>query len=208
MKPRRGAARNDGDDTGGYSHGLRKCDSRHCKAPNGDAGRSIRDLCDFICWHSGLLHESIPRKISKLYQGKPPLSKIYPVKGMAKPRMTRSDKWKVRPIVAAYRAYKDELRIMGVELDMDRFYHVIFVMPMPKSWSEKKRDEMRYTRHQQVPDKDNLEKGLLDALFSDDAAAWDGRVTKVWADKPAIVTSTDNMDVCPESIQQLIQRSK
>ncbi|MGU0055537.1 RusA family crossover junction endodeoxyribonuclease [Enterobacter hormaechei] len=34
--------------------------------------------------------------------------------------------------------------------------------------------------HQQKPDKDNLEKALLDAIFDDDSRVWDGRVTKVW----------------------------
>lgn len=34
--------------------------------------------------------------------------------------------------------------------------------------------------HQQKPDKDNLEKALLDAIFDDDSRIWDGRVSKVW----------------------------
>lgn len=34
--------------------------------------------------------------------------------------------------------------------------------------------------HQKKPDKDNLEKALLDAIFDDDSRIWDGRVSKVW----------------------------
>lgn len=31
-----------------------------------------------------------------------------------------------------------------------------------------------------TPDKDNLEKAVLDALFDEDSAIWDGRATKYW----------------------------
>lgn len=133
---------------------------------------------------------------------------IWPILGIAKPRMTRSDKWNKRPIVLKYRAYKDELLYMGVKLNMDEFYHVIFVIPHPKSWSDKKRHEHWFTRHQQTPDKDNLEKGLLDGLFSDDARAWDGRVTKVWGPAPYLVISETNMDVSPTNLMKLLQESR
>lgn len=36
--------------------------------------------------------------------------------------------------------------------------------------------------HQQKPDKDNLEKALLDAIFGEDSHIWDGRVTKIWGE--------------------------
>ncbi|KNE88062.1 hypothetical protein PSTG_18543, partial [Puccinia striiformis f. sp. tritici PST-78] len=63
-------------------------------------------------------------------------------------------------------------------------YHVTFVLPMPDSWSKKKRTEMAGKPHQQKPDKDNLEKALLDAIFEDDCRILDGRVTKVWGESP------------------------
>lgn len=53
---------------------------------------------------------------------------------------------------------------------------------MPPSWSDKKRSAMNGKPHQQKPDKDNLEKALLDAIFDDDSRVWDGRVTKVWGE--------------------------
>ncbi len=34
----------------------------------------------------------------------------FDVSPVASPRMTRSDKWKIRPIVASYRYFKDKLR--------------------------------------------------------------------------------------------------
>ena len=103
---------------------------------------------------------------------------VYDIKPNTKPRMTRSDKWKQRPCVMQYRAFKDEVRLKKVYLP--EAYHIIFVIPMPKSWSKKKHLEMLYKPHKQTPDKDNLEKALLDALYCDDSHVWDGRVTKIW----------------------------
>ncbi|MBG3071584.1 RusA family crossover junction endodeoxyribonuclease, partial [Proteus mirabilis] len=47
--------------------------------------------------------------------------------------------------------------------------------------------EMNGKPHQQKPDKDNLEKALLDAIFDDDSRVWDGRVTKVWGKRGQII---------------------
>ncbi len=58
---------------------------------------------------------------------------------------------------------------------------------MPKSWSQKKRTQLNGQAHQQKPDKDNLEKALLDAIFDDDSRVWDGRVTKLWGEKGQII---------------------
>ena len=107
-----------------------------------------------------------------------PPFKIYDITPNTKPRMTQRDKWKVRPCVAKYRAFKDEVRLRRVELP--EAYHVIFVMPMPSSWSKKKRAAMDGQPHKQTPDRDNIEKALLDSLYSDDSHVWDGRTTKVW----------------------------
>lgn len=67
---------------------------------------------------------------------------IYAITPMGKPRMTRSDKWKKRPEVLRYRAFCDEVRARGVILPESRS-HIIFILPMPQSWSKKKagRDE-------------------------------------------------------------------
>ena len=58
---------------------------------------------------------------------------------------------------------------------------------MPKSWESSKRDKMRGLPHKQTPDKDNCEKAILDALFTNDSMIWDGRVSKFWGDSGAIV---------------------
>lgn len=111
--------------------------------------------------------------------------KVYPVAPVSKPRMTQRDKWAKRKPVLEYYAYKDELRMRGVQLP-ESGYHVIFVIEVPASWSARKKLEAYGKPHQSKPDKDNLEKGLMDALFEDDSKVWDGRVTKIWGPSGAI----------------------
>lgn len=101
-----------------------------------------------------------------------------------KPRMTRSDKWKKRPVVVHYFAYCDLLRLLANKSSFEvpaGNFHITFYISMPKSWSKKKMIEMDGKPHQQKPDKDNLEKAFLDALCGDDSYVWDARITKRWA---------------------------
>lgn len=112
---------------------------------------------------------------------------IYDITPMGKPRMTQRDRWKKRPVVLRYHAFKDEVRLKKVELPES--YHIIFVLPMPKTWSKKKKEAMKGTAHQQTPDKDNLEKALLDALHTNDAHIWTGCVSKIWGYEGKIIVS-------------------
>lgn len=116
---------------------------------------------------------------------------IVDITPIPKPRMTQRDKWEQRPCVMRYRAYCDALRYELLDVP-ECHYHIVFVLPMPKSWPKKKRDEMRGTPHQQVPDKDNLEKAVLDALYGDDCRVWDGRVTKIWGDEGHVMVRRMN----------------
>lgn len=105
-----------------------------------------------------------------------------PVTPVGKPRMTQRDKWKQRPAVVKYRAYCDELRLLmpgyelGISLDL-KFY-----LPMPKSWSTKKRAEMNGTYHDQKPDIDNLAKAFMDAFKSEDKHVAVLKCEKYWAE--------------------------
>lgn len=62
--------------------------------------------------------------------------------------------------------------------------NIEIVIPMPASWSKKKKAEMDQTFHIQKPDKDNLEKSILDALngvaYVDDGQIHTGLTTKIW----------------------------
>lgn len=112
----------------------------------------------------------------------------YLVTPISKPRMTRAVKWKQRPPVMRYRLFCDEIRLQEIQLP-EAGGHVTFVksMPMPQSWSKKKRTLMDRKPHKQKPDIDNLEKALLDALFDDDAHIWDHRATKIWGEEGPII---------------------
>lgn len=72
---------------------------------------------------------------------------VYNILPMGKPRMTRADKWKKRPEVMRYRAFCDHVRLLGIYMPESNS-HVTFVLPMPNSWSKKKRAEMNGQPHQ------------------------------------------------------------
>jgi Holliday junction resolvase RusA-like endonuclease len=108
----------------------------------------------------------------------------YDITPVPKPRQTQRDKWAKRPAVLRYRAFADEVRLRKVKLP--EHAHVLFVLPMPASWNQTQRGGHRGAAHLQKPDVDNLQKGLLDALYEDDSGVWDIRATKIWGDKGAI----------------------
>lgn len=103
----------------------------------------------------------------------------HPITPVPKPRMTQRDKWLKRPAVLRYRAFKDQVRIRNVQLPTDGAV-VTFVLPMPKSWSKRKRAELDGQPHTQKPDLDNLVKALADACFEDDSTIHTIAARKVW----------------------------
>jgi len=123
-------------------------------------------------------------------------TKEYDIVPVAKPRMTRRDKWKPSKAALKYFAYRDEVKLRKVFIP-ECNYHVIFILPMPASWSEIQKKEMDGQPHQQVPDKDNLEKGLLDAVYGNDCRVWDGRATKRWGRKGKIIVMISNENQLP-----------
>lgn len=107
-----------------------------------------------------------------------------PINPMGKPRMTRKDKWAKRPCVQKYWDWKDVVVAAAGEVpdaetitDLSWTAHIA----MPKSWSKKRKDEMDGAVHRSKPDRDNIDKALLDALFDEDSAIADGTLSKRWA---------------------------
>ena len=103
----------------------------------------------------------------------------YPITPVPKPRQTRSDRWKKRPAVIRYRAFADECRLR-IKQPLDGAT-VVFYLPMPKSWSKKKKAALVGQPHRQKPDLDNLMKALGDALYGDDSTIAAICLSKVWA---------------------------
>lgn len=110
--------------------------------------------------------------------GVTPSIQVLPVTPVPKPRQTRRDRWAKRACVLRYRAFCDELRLRNAQLP-DR-YALIFVMPMPRSWSATKCAQMEGRPHQQKPDLSNLEKSVEDALVPNDERLFSNRGVKVW----------------------------
>jgi Holliday junction resolvase RusA-like endonuclease len=105
---------------------------------------------------------------------------VLKVKSMGKPRMVKSDAWRKRPCVMAYWKFKDNVIAELKKQIFPHPVHLIFILPMPKSWSEKRKKQFDGQPLQQTPDWDNLAKGLIDALFKYDDHLYDVRTTKVW----------------------------
>lgn len=115
------------------------------------------------------------------------------IKPCPKPRMTRADAWKKRPIVLKYWDFCNELNRQAIKLEYkpgDRV-SLIFFIPMAKSWSKKKRDKMVGKPHKQKPDIDNLAKAFLDALLKEDSSVYSLTAEKYWSNEGSIMVLTD-----------------
>jgi len=98
------------------------------------------------------------------------------------PRMTQRDRWKQRPAVLRYWAYRDTIRDKIGQIEASQL-RLSFYLAFPKSYSSKKRQALAGQPHQQKPDADNLAKAVLDALFIDDAHVWSLQIEKHWEDQ-------------------------
>ena len=104
---------------------------------------------------------------------------------LGKPRMTQRDKWKQRTVVLAYRAWCDRLRsVIGTILPdasavASLSWQAYFVPP--ESWSKKRRLAAIGTLHRQKPDRDNIDKAILDCLYPKvDSEIAAGTIEKRW----------------------------
>jgi len=116
---------------------------------------------------------------------------VYSVVPVPKPRQTQRDRWAKRPIVLRYRAYRDTIEALKIQIP-DGGAWIIFIVPMPASWSGKKKERHDGKPHQQRPDLDNYLKGFLDAIRRiDDSRVWDIHPTKLWGHKGQIIIYRD-----------------
>lgn len=102
---------------------------------------------------------------------------------MGKPRMTRGDVWKKRPVVLRYRDYCDRIREAAPNAVTAADVHTVDVtayIAMPASWSGRKQTANWGQIHRTKPDWDNIAKAVCDALFKDDSGIADGRARKYW----------------------------
>lgn len=117
----------------------------------------------------------------------------FPVNPVAKPRMTQRDKWKRRPVVLKYFAFKDLLNIWAAKFKFkmpESGAHIKFFIPFPKTMPGKKAYELEGTKHDRRPDLDNFVKAVFDCLCVDDGYIWDIRATKYWSIEGKIIIET------------------
>lgn len=99
--------------------------------------------------------------------------------------MVRSDRWRQRPAVLRYFIYRDVLK-EAWEVDLPAELHLEFILPMPNSWSKKKRLLMNGLPHQQKPDIDNLIKAVQDGLAKEDSYIYRVEASKHWGTEGSV----------------------
>tara|TARA_B100001250_G_scaffold288436_1_gene250209 strand:- start:844 stop:1227 length:384 start_codon:yes stop_codon:yes gene_type:complete len=118
-----------------------------------------------------------------------------------KPRMTRADKWKKRSSVLKFFAFRDAVRqelkrLFALQNNhyMDfKSIEIIFYIPIPKSWSKKKKALYDDQPHEQRPDLDNLVKAWNDCVLAEDSTVWRIHATKLWTSDPDGWISVQNI---------------
>lgn len=111
--------------------------------------------------------------------------------------MTQRDKWKKRPVVTRYHEFRDLLRMevrnaliasghtgLGCAELMKEATELSWTayFPIPPSWSGKKKLSHQGQPHRQKPDRDNIDKAIMDSLFEEDCGIHAGTIRKLWDD--------------------------
>ena len=116
-----------------------------------------------------------------------------------KPRMTQADKWRKRQSVMKFFAFRDAVKqYIESKVVLQSPYHshhlefesfdIEFHIPMPKSWSKKKKALHNGQPHNQRPDLDNYIKAWCDSVFQEDSVVWRIKATKRWTSSPGYIT--------------------
>jgi len=125
---------------------------------------------------------------------------IFDVVPVGAVRMTQSDKWKTnpfhkdpnkrqRPEVTRYFDFKNIVRQQAIEMnyELGETLEIYFCVPMPKSWSEKKKQRMNKLPVKTRPDVDNYAKAFMDALCKEDGNVWQLKTEKRYAFQGSII---------------------
>lgn len=117
---------------------------------------------------------------------------VFYVKPCPAPRMVRSNTWKPTPMVLRYRAFKDELRIAVNEqkFQLQETLDIIFIVPLPESWSMKKKMSMENKPVQVRPDIDNYLKAFMDTMVTEDGFVWKIQAQKIYGAVGKIIIKT------------------
>jgi Holliday junction resolvase RusA-like endonuclease len=125
---------------------------------------------------------------------------LFDVIPMGAPRMTQSDKWKTNPnhpdplkrqrkSVTQYFAFKQLLQLQAnkMRFELGNALDAVYLIPMPNSWSNKKKERMNGLPCEVKPDTDNITKAVKDTLRKNDSDIWYEKAEKRWAYNGSII---------------------
>jgi Holliday junction resolvase RusA-like endonuclease len=125
---------------------------------------------------------------------------LFDVIPMGAPRLSQSDKWKTNPnhadpnkrqrkVVTNYFAYKNALTKQAelMNFQLRQVLDALYLIPMPNSWSNKKKERMNGMPCEVKPDTDNITKGVKDTFRKNDSDIWYEKAEKRWAFKGSII---------------------
>lgn len=117
-----------------------------------------------------------------------------PIEPMGAVRTTQKQKF-VDKRAQRYAAYKQQIAFLvrqqiKTPSESPILADITFYMPMPTSWSGKKKERMNGAVHTSKPDIDNLVKGLFDSLnkiaWKDDNQVYEVHSKKLYSYNPGI----------------------
>jgi Holliday junction resolvase RusA-like endonuclease len=125
---------------------------------------------------------------------------LFDVIPMGAVRMTQSDRWKLNPnhkdplkrqreVVTRYFEFKDKIKAQSTEMKfkLSGVLEIVFLVPMPFTWSEKKKVKHNKQPVKTRPDIDNYVKAFMDALEFEDGFVWKIIAEKRYAFKGSIL---------------------
>lgn len=125
---------------------------------------------------------------------------LFDVVPMGAVRMTQSDKWKTNPnhkdplkrqreVVTRYFQFKSIIKAQAEQMQfkLGEILEIAFLVPMPHTWSEKKKIQHNKKPVKTRPDIDNYVKAFMDALEVEDGFVWKVCAEKRYAFKGSIL---------------------
>jgi len=110
---------------------------------------------------------------------------LFDVVPMGAVRMTQSDRWKTNPrhvdpnkrqreVVTQYFEFKNKVLEQAREMkfELPEVLEIVFCVPMPFTWSEKKKVRNNKLPVKKRPDIDNYVKAFMDAMSNEDGNVW------------------------------------
>ena len=130
---------------------------------------------------------------------------LFDVVPMGSVRMTQSDRWKTNPnhidpkkrqrsVVTEYFDFKNKIKAQAnaMKFELPQVLDIVFLIPMPFTWSEKKKVKYNKTKVLKRPDIDNLVKAFMDALSVEDGYVWKITAEKRYAFRGSVIVYMTN----------------